>query len=114
MTIRPQFSTKETKDIAVPNILNNVKVSVPNIYANKKKTWRDSGSATVERVLRWSNCIMLKLTKLHDLTTNLLFHSNQITWKCNRSEIVYYSFHHESHFHEYHDNFILGDKSMKF
>ena len=39
-TIRPQFPTKETKDVAVPNILNNVKVSVPNIYTNKQNMER--------------------------------------------------------------------------
>ena len=39
-TIRPQFPTKETKDVAVPNILNNVKVSVPDIYANKQNMER--------------------------------------------------------------------------
>ena len=40
--IMPQFPTKETNDVTVLNILNNVKVSVPNIYANKQDMGRFS------------------------------------------------------------------------
>ena len=111
--IRPQFPTKETKDVAVPNILNNVKVSVPNIYTNKQNMER----------FRLRNCrkgpavVQLYYAETYETlrpdNKSFLFHSNEITRKCNRFEIVYYSFHHESHFHDYYDNFIPRDKSMK-